>query len=147
MVMAMNAATNEHTDRAPERVPRWANTLLVAGIGAACAVVSIKALSTLPDASSATADIAALSSTSRSSADGLDIRVLADSVSNRHLFGEKGEAVVAAPVREEPVRETQLNLKLAGVFSYIPIERSIAIISVDNGNQETFPLGSRIVAC
>jgi len=78
---------------------------------------------------------------------GPGVRQLANAISGRHMFGD-----FAAPVKAEPkakpvqrAEPTRLNLKLAGVFAYVPIERSMAIMSVDSGDQEAFQVGSRIV--
>jgi len=131
----------------PERLPRWANTLLVIGIGIALAFLVLKAVPTfipVADASVGNPNAVALTANRDS---GPNPRELAGAIANRHLFGDFSKPV--EEVKEEPKRgpapKTRLNLKLAGVFAYIPIERSMAIISVDNGDQEAFQIGSRIV--
>lgn len=130
----------------PERLPRWVNTLLVVAIGVALALVTVKAVPAFMPAT-VPVNTPAASSINRPSSDAPDVRQLASAISRRHLFGDFS----AAPVekKEEPVRgpvaQTRLNLKLAGVFAYNPIERSMAIMSVDNGDQEAFQIGSRIV--
>ncbi len=129
----------------PERLPRWVNTLLVVAIGVALALVTVKAVPAFMPAP-VPVNTTTASTINRPSSDAPDVRQLASAISRRHLFGD-----FSAPVekKEEPVRgpvaQTRLNLKLAGVFAYNPIERSMAILSVDNGDQEAFQIGSRIV--
>lgn len=144
---SVSAALNSGS---PERFPRWANTCLVAAIGVALAFVTMKALPAyLPVTDDApgiqTSSISSPSGTKSNS--GPNVRQLANAISGRHMFGDFLAPVEKAVEPEKPkdVAVTRLNLKLAGVFAYIPIERSMAIMSVDNGDQEAFQIGSRIV--
>jgi len=132
---------------AGERLPRWANTFLVIGIGVALALVTLKAMPAfLPTSSSSSNVTGPQPGIAVPGNSGPSVRELANGVSNRHLFGDFSAPVEEKPQkREEPVTETRLNLKLAGVFAYQPIERAIAILSVDNGDQEAFRVGSKIV--
>ena len=149
----MNAATSVSaalTSGSSQRLPRWANTCLVAAIGVALAFVTMKALPAyLPvnDNESAGQTTSTLSSPGAKRDSGPNIRQLANAISARHLFGDFTAPVVAKDKPEPPkvVAKTRLNLKLAGVFAYNPVERSMAIMSVDNGDQEAFQIGSRIV--
>ena len=147
--MRVNAANVSAalTGGSPERLPRWANTLLVIAIGVALAFLMLKAIPTfLPvaEASVANPSLAAPSSNRES---GPNPRQLASAIADRHLFGDFTKPVEV--VKEEPKRgpapKTRLNLKLAGVFAYNPVERSMAIVSVDNGDQEASQIGARIV--
>ena len=99
------------------RLQRWVNTLLVAGIGIALALLTIKLLpqderAPLPPVS------ATDSGNSRNTPTTLE---LARVIASVHLFGNAAEKVVEKPqVREEvtaPVVETKLNLQLSGVFA------------------------------
>jgi len=131
----------------PERLPRLANTLLVIAIGIALAFLLLKAVPTFLPVAEAAVGNPAVSALNTNRNAGPNPRELAGAIANRHLFGDFSTPVVE--VKEEPTRapapKTRLNLKLAGVFAYEPIERSMAIISVDNGDQEAFQIGSRIV--
>lgn len=142
---SVSAAFNNGT---PERLPRWVNTLLVAAIGVALAFLTLKALPmVLPVADASTGAGAQARPAISARESGPDIKQLAGAIANRHLFGDFSAPVVEDKPKPVPtvVAQTRLNLKLAGVFAYNPIERSMAIISVDNGDQEAFQIGSRIV--
>jgi len=132
---------------ASDRLPRWANTLLVAGIGVALAFVTLKALpAIMPVADDAPRSGSAVTALVGKSKGAPDIRQLAQAVSGRHLFGDFNKPVEVVDEAPKEVNTiSKLNLKLAGVFAYNPIERSMAIISVDNGDQEAFQIGSRII--
>lgn len=133
----------------PERFPRWANTLLVVAIGVALAFVTMKAIPAYLPVNDAPVggDQSTFSSTQTKSDSGPNVRQLANAISQRHMFGDFTAPVEVKNEPEAPkeVTDTRLNLKLAGVFAYNPIERSMAIMSVDNGDQEAFQIGSRIV--
>jgi len=115
----------------------------------ALAFVTMKAIPAyLPVNDNATGTQPAAASSRASKGDtGPNVRQLANAISGRHMFGDFSAPVVKKDEPEPPkeVARTRLNLKLAGVFAYNPIERSMAIISVDNGDQEAFQIGSRIV--
>ncbi len=147
----MNAAATVSAalSGSPERLPRWANTLLVIAIGIALAFLVLKAVPTfLPVAEASVGTTNGVITNTNRAANGPNPRELASAISKQHLFGDFSAAPVAE-IKEEPKRgpapKTRLNLKLAGVFAYSPVERSMAIISVDNGDQEAFRIGSRIV--
>ncbi len=142
---SVSAAFNSGT---PERFPRWVNTLLVAAIGVALAFLSLKALPMFLPVNDSPTNVAADARPGAAAREsGPDIKQLASAIANRHLFGDFSTPVVDDKPEPVPtvVAQTRLNLKLAGVFAYNPIERSMAIISVDNGDQEAFQIGSRIV--
>lgn len=147
----MNAAASVSaaiTRGTPERLPRWVNTVLVIGIGIALAFLSLKAIAAFMPVTNDTAGKPLnVSSARQNSNNGPDVRQLANNISARHLFGDFSAPVAKVKKEAKPavVAQTRLNLKLAGVFAYNPIERSMAIIAVDNGDQEAFQIGSRIV--
>jgi len=146
----VNAATSVSAalnNGASARLPKWANTLLVVGIGVALAFVTLKALPAFLPTPEPTnhASTGEQSLTGRQA--GPDVRKLALEVSERHLFGDFSKPVAEAPKDEpkEELVESRLNIKLAGVFAYTPIERAIAILSVDNGDQTAYKVGSKII--
>ncbi len=146
----MNASVAAALTRGkPERLPRWVNTLLVIAIGVALALLSLKALAAFMPVSNEVPINTSYASGARpqSGKSAPDVRQLATAISGRHLFGDFSAPVVDVKKEAKPavVAKTRLNLKLAGVFAYTPIERSMAIIAVDNGDQEAFQIGSRIV--
>lgn len=139
----MNAiASSSAADTASPRLPRLTNTLLVAGIGVALAVITVRLLpqsEPAPTTPSA-APVAAVSNNAPGPAD------LARTIASLHLFGDASKKPVAAPVAkvEEPIRQTSLNLQLAGVFAYEPQENAIAIISAGSAEQNAYGIGDKI---
>ena len=123
------------------RLPRLANTLLVAGIGVALAVITLKWLPAsepvpLPPITSTTA----VSSNSPGPAE------LAGVISSLHLFGDASKKIVAVeqPKVEETITDTSLNLQLAGVFAFEPQDQAIAIISAGSAEQNAYGIGDKI---
>ena len=126
------------------RLPRWVNTLLVACIGIALALLTIQLLpqderAPLPPVS------ATDSGNSRSTPTTLE---LARVIASVHLFGNAAEKVVEKPQEREevkaPVVETKLNLQLSGVFAFTPADQAIAIISAGSGEQNAYGIGDKI---
>jgi len=132
---------------ASARLPRWANTLLVVGIGVALAFVTLKALPAFLPTTDPMVQAQPGARPTVSGQAGPDVRQLALAVSSRHLFGDFSKPIVkkAEVVDDKPPPTSRLNIKLAGVFAYTPIERAIAILSVDNGDQTAYRVGSKII--
>lgn len=133
---------SKRSTEASARLPRWANTLLVAGIGVALAMLTIKLLpqderAPLPPVS------AANSGSSRTTPTTLE---LARVIASVHLFGNAAEKVVEQPkeATKAPVVETKLNLQLSGVFAFTPADQAIAIISAGSAEQNAFGIGDKI---
>jgi len=124
------------------RLPRWANTLLVACIGVALAFLTIKLL---PQAARAPlpAVTANDSSGSREAPTTLE---LARVIASVHLFGNAAEKTVEAKPEPKaaPVTDTKLNLQLSGVFAFTPADQAIAIISAGSGEQNAYGIGDKI---
>lgn len=133
------------TITAGNRLPRWANTALVALIGYALATVTLKAIpatGALPlekfKARDAGAPVAPVE----------DAVVTGDRIAALHLFGDVAEPPKpTTPIKQpkQTIKKTNLNLKLAGVFAYEPQERAIAIISADNKPEEAYLVGDKII--
>lgn len=127
-----------------QRLPRWANTVLVILIGHALAALFIKII---PDSDAAiTIPTAATVSATPAQRPGLDKLAVSRQIADKHLFGD----ATAAPVEPEktvkaPVVETKLNLKLAGVFAYTPQERAIAIITSNGSDEQAYRVGDKII--
>ncbi|MGQ7846936.1 type II secretion system protein GspC [Granulosicoccus sp. 3-233] len=123
------------------RLPRMANTLLVAGVGVALAAITVKLL---PQPEPAPlADVGPVTVTSSNAPGPTE---LARAIASIHLFGDasKKPVVVEAPKPQEPIKNTSLNLQLAGVFAYEPAENAIAIISAGSAEQNAYGIGDKI---
>ncbi|MGI9306373.1 MAG: type II secretion system protein GspC [Gammaproteobacteria bacterium] len=138
--MSAMAAASLYAD-SPPRLPRWANTLLVAGLGVALAVLTIKLLPQPAAVTGAPApDTTVVAKAAPNPAE------LGNAIAAGHLFGDAAKAPVKVEEKkvEAPIVETQLNLQLAGVFAYQPQERAIAIISAGSSEQIAYGVGDKI---
>jgi len=119
----------------------------VVGIGVALAFVTLKALPAFLPTTDPMVQAQPGARPTVSGQAGPDVRQLALAVSSRHLFGDFSKPIVkkAEVVDDKPPPTSRLNIKLAGVFAYTPIERAIAILSVDNGDQTAYRVGSKII--
>jgi len=123
------------------RLPRLTNTLLVAGIGVALAMITVKLLpQPEPGAPLEVGPVTAISNNAPGPTE------LARAISSIHLFGDasKQPVEVKAPKAQEPIKNTSLNLQLAGVFAYEPQEAAIAIISAGSAEQNAYGIGDKI---
>jgi len=128
------------------RLPRWVNNALVILIGYAIAVLSIKVLtaaeSPIDQINAQSAQQVPVRGKPRS-----DTLAIGKQISSQHLFGDA--TVVKkkdpAPKKIEPVVNTKLNLKLAGVFAYEPQERAIAIIGTSSSEESAFRVGDKVI--
>ncbi|ASJ71279.1 type II secretion system protein GspC [Granulosicoccus antarcticus] len=123
------------------RLPRLANTVLVAGIGVALAVITLKLLPASDPAP--LLPVTAVNAVSNNSPGPTE---LAGIISSLHLFGDASKKPVAVEkVKiEEPLKDTGLNLQLAGVFAYEPQDQAIAIISAGSAEQNAYGIGDKI---
>ena len=132
-------------DNKPAKLPRLVNTGLVIVLALALAALSLKFLPQ-GNANAALSEpmSAASANTVNSSAPGP--AALARVISSIHLFGDaaKKPIVAKAPERKEPIRDTSLNLQLAGVFASDPAESAIAIISAGSAEQAAYGIGDKI---
>lgn len=123
------------------RLPRIANTLLVAGMGVALAMITVKLLpQPEPAPLAAAGPVRSVSNNSPGPAE------LAQTIASIHLFGDaaKKPTEAAAPKEQAPIENTSLNLQLAGVFAYEPKEDAIAIISAGSAEQNAYGIGDKI---
>ncbi len=125
------------------RLPRWTNTILVAVLAWALALLTLKLLP-LPEAvaAQATPTNVPLASTNNAPSP----VEMARQIASKHLFGDiAAKPVEKAPeVKKEEAKETKLNLQLAGVFAYTPAERAIAIISSGSNEQNAYGIGDKV---
>jgi len=129
---------------ANHRLPKWANTALVALIGYALAAVTLKAISATGGTS---VDSFKAQDAGPPVTQAQDKVAIGNRIASLHLFGdvEKPAAPPPGPKVAAPVNRTKLNLKLAGVFAYEPQERAIAIISADNKPEQAYLVGENII--
>jgi len=128
----------------PSRLPRFTNTLVVAIIGVALALLSLKFLPQNTVAAVNAAPGPASNVVSSSAPGPTD---LARVIASIHLFGDASKApaeVKEAPKPTEPIKDTSLNLQLAGVFAFLPAENAIAIISSGSAEQNAYGVGDKI---
>jgi len=133
---------------AAKRLPRWVNNVLVIVIGFTLAFMTVKAMPAfLPQTTNTQGTSSGRTAPIGSGNNAPDLRQLASSIADQHIFGDfSAPKVEAKPVkRQQTVSETRLNIKLAGVFAYTPEENAMAILSVDNGDQEAFHVGAKVV--
>ena len=131
------------TDAIAARLPRWANTALVAAIGLALASVAVKLFPA--DVRLPSGPVAASAAPGGGGA--VDPLERARQTASLHVFGD-AERVVdePAPVVEAPKKETSLNLQLAGVYAAEPQELAVAIISSGSAEQNAYGVGDRITS-
>ena len=138
--MSATASSMTMSDKSA-RLPRITNTLLVAGVGVALAMITVKLLPQPAPAPLAEAGpVRAISNNAPGPTE------LAQAISAIHLFGDASKKPVAveAPKAQEPIKNTSLNLQLAGVFAYEPQEYAIAIISAGSAEQNAYGIGDKI---
>ena len=125
----------------PPRLPRFVNTLLVVGIGVALAFVSLKLM---PE--SAPAPLAAVTPVTGNTSNAPGPMQLASVISSAHLFGDASKKPVKTEAAKpsEPIKDTSLNLQLAGVFAFEPQEQAIAIISAGSAEQNAYGIGDKV---
>ncbi len=122
-------------------LPRWTNTLLVAAIGVALALLTIKILPA--DSAVVAPNTAVVPASAQRS--GPDTMTLARGIAAHHIFGNAAEKPKPAPVeRAAPIEDTRTNLQLAGVFASDPQENAIAIISSGSAEQSAYGVGDKI---
>jgi len=126
------------------KLPRLANTVLIVAIGLGLAALTLKFLPQESTAMSANATSLPVSNSTASPAPGAT--ELASVIASLHLFGDASQtpAPIVEQKREEPIKDTSLNLQLAGVFASNPAERAIAIISEGSGEQNAYGIGDKI---
>ena len=127
------------------RLPRIVNTVLIAAIGLALAALSLKFLP--HDDSPMAANATSLNVATSNGAPAPTATELARVIASIHLFGDasqQAKPVEKAPERVEPIKDTSLNLQLAGVFASDPAESAIAIISEGSGEQSAYGIGDKI---
>ncbi len=141
---ATSKSTGSEQTAGVQRLPRWANTVLVILIGHALAALFIKII---PDSDAAiTMPTASTVSAAPGPEPSLDKLALGRQIAGRHLFGDATEAPKEPEKKvKAPVVETKLNLKLAGVFAYTPQRRAMAIITSNGNDENAYRVGDTII--
>ena len=126
------------------KLPRLANSVLIVAIGLGLAALTLKFLPQESTAMSANATPLPVSNSNAALAPGAT--ELARVIASLHLFGDASQkpAPIVEQKREEPVKDTSLNLQLAGVFASNPAESAVAIISEGSGEQNAYGIGDKI---
>lgn len=141
----MNAGAVNQSGKAEKtpRLPKLANMLLVGAIGIALAFLTLKFLPNSAPALQASVVSAEQISISAAAP---PPTTLAQKIASIHLFGDASRKPVKAdkPKPAEPIKDTSLNLQLAGVFAFTPAENAIAIISAGSAEQNAYGIGDKI---
>lgn len=132
----------------PAKLPRLVNTLMVIILGLALAAFSLKLL---PEGSAAvensTPSTTPSNNSTANSAQAPSTTDLARVIASVHLFGDASKQPAPEqkePDPVEPIKDTSLNLQLAGVFAFTPAENAIAIISAGSAEQNAYGIGDKI---
>lgn len=138
--MSASASSLATADK-PAAMPKIVNTLLVIALAIALAILSIKLLP-----APAAMPLASLPPAQSSQGTAPSPAELAGVIAAIHLFGDASKKPVAVKKEEprEPIKDTSLNLQLAGVFAFEPAENAIAIISSGNAEQNAYGVGDKI---
>jgi len=141
--MSATANSMGFTDK-PARLPKWVNTILVIILGWALAVLTMKMLPASEQTYMSTATAAPVLAAPKSNNDPVK---LAQITAGFHLFGDASKAPVVEdkPTPVEAPKDTSLQLELAGVFAYDPVEKAIAIISQRGKEQGAYGIGDKVV--
>jgi len=136
------SATAASLNDKPARLPRWTNNLLVMVLGV---IMAMFALSFLPKSKLPMAGPVTFSGSVNAASKAPDAMQLGKKTAALHVFGDpaKPEQPVIEE-RKEKVKDTNLNLKLAGVFAFEPKETAFAIISEGSGEQNAYGIGDKI---
>lgn len=139
--MSASASTQDKA----ARLPRLVNTVLVVAIGLGLAALTLKFLP--HESTSMAANAGPLNNVATNNgSETPGAAELASVIASLHLFGDASKK--AEPIkeekREEPIKDTSLNLQLSGVFASNPAESAIAIISEGSGEQSAFGIGDKI---
>jgi len=139
--MSTGASKSAGNAQKPARLPRLANSLLVIALGVALALLTLKLI---PVSAAPAVQTNIAPSTARSAAPAPTD--LARIIATAHLFGDASDKPVSIekPKPQEPIKDTRLNLQLAGVFAFQPPETAIAIISSGSAEQNAYGIGDKI---
>ena len=123
------------------RVANWVSRLLVVLIGYTAATLALRFVPVDISVAATTVDapveIATVSTPSMTE--------IANDAARQHIFGVAGEKKVVQRTREVAVKDTNLNLKLLGIYSAEPADQALAIISANGKPEEVFRVGETII--
>ncbi len=124
------------------RLAPWVSRLLVILIGYSAALVVLRFV---PIKDTQAAIVAPANTVNEVAATSTpSIVEIANDAAKQNIFGKAGAAPVKTVVRERPVEQTKLNLKLLGVYTAEPAEAAMAIISSNGKPEEVFRVGETI---
>lgn len=124
------------------RLAPWASRLLVILIGYVAAVIALKLVPLQNTQAAAVVPAQNVSEVAAASAP--TIVEIANDAAKQNIFGEPGAKPVKQVVKDQPVVDTRLNLKLVGVYTANPADSAMAIISSDGKPEEVFRVGETI---
>jgi len=123
------------------RVANWVSRILVVLIGYTVATLALRFVPVDNSIAVASVDVPvevpAVSTPSTTE--------MANDAARQHIFGVAGTKPKPTLVRETAKRETNLNLKLLGVYSAEPADQALAIISPNGKPEEVFRVGETII--
>ncbi len=123
------------------RVANWVSRILIVVIGYVAATIALRFVPV--DTSIATAsvdksvEVPAVSTPSTVE--------MANDAARQHIFGIAGNKPKTAIKRTPVEKETNLNLKLLGIYSAEPADNALAIISANGKPEEVFRVGETII--
>ena len=125
------------------RLAPWTSRLLVLLIGYVAALIALRFVPIQDTHAAAVAPVSAVSEVAAASIP--TVTEIANDAARQNIFGEPGAAApVKAVVKDLPVKDTKLNLKLLGVYTAEPAEAAMAIISSNGKPEEVFRVGETI---
>lgn len=124
------------------RLAPWTSRILVLLIGYVAALIALRFVPIQDTHAAAVAPVKAVSEVAAASTP--TVAEIANDAARQNIFGEPGAAPVKTVVKNVPVKDTKLNLKLLGVYTAEPAEAAMAIISSNGKPEEVFRVGETI---
>ncbi len=124
------------------RLAPWVSRLLVVLIGYVAATIALRFVPIQDTQAATLAPTNAVSEVAAASVP--SVVEIANDAAKQNIFGEPGAEPAPTVVRDRPVEDTKLNLKLLGVYTAEPAESAMAIISSNGKPEAVFRVGETI---
>lgn len=124
------------------RLAPWVSRLLVLLIGYVAAIIALRFVpiqntqAAVPAPSNVGSEVASQNLPT--------VVEMANDAARQNIFGEPGAEPAPVVVRDRPVEDTKLNLKLLGVYTADPADSAMAIISANGKAEEVFRVGETV---